>query len=149
MMGGRVAEEICLHQQTTGAEDDFRQAVELATKMVCKWGMSETLGPMSYLRDEGNFLGEQLNKTVYSESTGKIIDKEIKSVIEECYNEAKEILLNERDFLIYLADMLLVNETLDKEEIDIVYDCTTVKRATGKTARSKGDGMACAGSEYT
>lgn len=149
MMGGRVAEEICLHQQTTGAEDDFRQAMELATKMVCKWGMSETLGPISYLQDDGSFLGEQLNKTVYSEATGQIIDQEIKKLIETCYADTREILLEERDFLIYLADMLLVNETLDKEEIDIVYDCTTVKRATGKSARAAGDGMACAGSEYT
>ena len=144
LMGGRAAEEICLHQQTTGAEDDFRQAVELATKMVCKWGMSDDIGPMSYLRDEGSFLGEQLQSTVYSEETGQAIDREIKKVVESCYREAKEILSNERDFLIYLADMLLVNETLDKEEIEIVYDCTTVKRATGRMAKDAGDGMACA-----
>lgn len=146
LMGGRAAEEICLHQQTTGAEDDFRQAVDLATKMVCKWGMSDSIGPMSYIRDDGNFLGEQLSRTVYSEETGQAIDLEIKKLIVGCYREAKEILSNERDFLIYLADMLLVNETLDKEEMEIIYECTTVKRATGKSAQAAGDGMACASS---
>ena len=145
LMGGRAAEEICLHQQTTGAEDDFRQAVDLATKMVCKWGMSDNIGPMSYLREDGGVLGEQLNRTVYSEETGQTIDREIKKVVEACYREAKEVLSSERDFLIYLADMLLVNETLDKEEVEIIYKCTTVKRAAGKSARSAGDGMACAG----
>jgi cell division protease FtsH len=144
LMGGRAAEEVCLNQQTTGAEDDFRQAVELATKMVCKWGMSDSLGPMSYITDDGNFLGEQMTRTVYSEETGQIIDREIKKLIEACYREAKEILSNERDFLIYLADMLLVNETLDREEMEIIYECTTVKRATGKSAKAAGDGMACA-----
>ncbi|MCB2184522.1 MAG: ATP-dependent zinc metalloprotease FtsH [Desulfobulbaceae bacterium] len=143
LMGGRLAEEICLNQQTTGAEDDFRQAVELASKMVCKWGMSENIGPMSYLRDDGSFLGEQLSNTAHSEKTNQEIDEEVKKLIETCYREAGELLTKEKDFLIYLANMLLVNETLDLEEMDIVYECTTKKRRDGIDPSAEDDGMAC------
>jgi cell division protease FtsH len=145
LMGGRVAEEICLNQQTTGAEDDFRQAVDLATKMVCQWGMTDKIGPLSYVRDDGVFLGEQLSRNAYSEETGQIIDREVKRIVESCYREAKKILTAEQDFLIYLADMLLVNETLDHEEMEIIYECTSKKRREGASAKSHpgDDGMAC------
>jgi cell division protease FtsH len=144
LMGGRVAEETCLNQQTTGAEDDFRQAIELATKMVCQWGMSENIGPMSYMKDDGAFLGEQLSRTVYSEETGQSVDREVKRLVESCYREARKVLTAEKDFLIYLADMLLVNETLDQEEMEIIYECTSKKRKEGSSAKAPGDGMACA-----
>jgi cell division protease FtsH len=145
LMGGRVSEEICLNQQTTGAEDDFRQAVELATKMVCQWGMTDNIGPLSYVRDDGAFLGEQLSRNAYSEETGQIIDREVKRLVESCYREARKILTAEQDFLIYLADMLLVNETLDHEEMEIIYECTSKKRRESAFAKSHpgDDGMAC------
>ncbi|MEW6289847.1 MAG: hypothetical protein AB1545_08340 [Thermodesulfobacteriota bacterium] len=116
LMGGRASEEICLSQQTTGAEDDFRQAVVLASKMVCQWGMTDELGPMSYVRDDGAFLGEQLARNAYSEETGRIIDREVKSLVESCYAEARRILIAEQDFLVYRADMLLINETLIRKK---------------------------------
>ncbi|MFH1215104.1 MAG: ATP-dependent zinc metalloprotease FtsH [Pseudomonadota bacterium] len=144
LMGGRVAEELCLVQQTTGAEDDFRQAITLATKMVCQWGMSEAIGPLSYLQNDGAFLGEQLNKSAYSEETSQRIDREVKRLVESCYNEAKEILTAEKDFVIYLAEMLLVNETLDREEMEIVYECTSKKRIAGESPGASDEGMACA-----
>lgn len=128
LLGGRVAEEIALNQQTTGAEDDFQQALEIATNMVCKWGMDKEIGPMAYSRDEGGFLGERMSRGHYSEETSCMIDKEVKRIITECYDRAKEILTRENDFLDYLADMLLVNETLDHEEMDIIYSCTAKKR---------------------
>jgi cell division protease FtsH len=143
LMGGRASEEICLNQQTTGAEDDFRQAVDLATKMVCQWGMTDSIGPMSYVRDEGAFLGEQLSRNAYSEETGRSIDREVKGLVESCYREAREILTAEKDFLVYLADMLLVNETLDKEEMEIVYECTSKKREEGADAPAAGEGALC------
>jgi cell division protease FtsH len=127
--GGRVAEEIALNQQTTGAEDDFQQAVEIATKMVCTWGMNSEVGPMAYARDAGGFLGEQSSMAQYSEDTARMIDHEVKKLINSCYARAKEILIEQFDFLNYLADMLLVNETLDKEEMEIVYNCSMKKRA--------------------
>jgi len=128
LLGGRVAEEIALNQQTTGAEDDFQQAVEIATNMVCKWGMDKEIGPMSYASDAGGFLGEQMARGHYSEETSRMIDQQIKSIISECYDNAKQILTREIDFLDYLADMLLVNETLDGEEMEIIYSCTAKRR---------------------
>jgi len=128
LLGGRVAEEIALNQQTTGAEDDFQQAVEIATKMVCNWGMVKEIGPMSYAHSAEGFLGEQTVRGNYSEETAHLIDREIKKLVTECYDKAKEILTREIDFLDYLADMLLVNETLDSEEMDIIYTCTAKKR---------------------
>jgi len=128
LLGGRVAEEIALNQQTTGAEDDFQQAVEIATNMVCKWGMDNEIGPMAYSRDGGGFLGENTARAHYSEETSRLIDKEVKRIISECYDRAREILTREIDFLDYLADMLLINETLDHEEMDIIYSCTAKRR---------------------
>ncbi|MCK9296528.1 MAG: ATP-dependent zinc metalloprotease FtsH [Desulfobulbaceae bacterium] len=144
LMGGRASEEICLSQQTTGAEDDFRQAVDLATKMVCQWGMTDKIGTMSYIRDDGAFLGEQLSRNAYSEETGRIIDREVKTLVESCYREARRILTAEQDFLVYLADMLLVNETLDLEEMEIIYECTAKKRREGASGASGDEkDMAC------
>jgi len=128
LLGGRVAEEIALNQQTTGAEDDFQQAVEIATRMVCSWGMDQEIGPMSYSRKEGGFLGDQFARGNYSEATALLIDNEVKKIILSCYDNAKKILTTEIDFLYYLADMLLLNETLDKEEMEIIYSCTKKKR---------------------
>ncbi|MCL7486556.1 MAG: ATP-dependent zinc metalloprotease FtsH [Desulfobulbaceae bacterium] len=129
LLGGRVAEEIALNQQTTGAEDDFQQAVEIATKMVCNWGMDPVVGPMAYARNAGGFLGEQSARSHYSEDTARLIDHEVKKLIDDCYARAKEILTEQFDFLNFLADMLLINETLDREEMEIVYNCTKNKRS--------------------
>ena len=128
LLGGRVAEEIALNQQTTGAEDDFQQAVEIATKMVCSWGMDSVIGPMAYTRNRASFLGEESSSIHYSEDTSKLIDQEVKKLIENCYSRAKEVLTEEFDFLHCLADMLLINKTLDSEEMQIVYECTQRKR---------------------
>ncbi len=128
LMGGRVAEEIALSQQTTGAEDDFQQAIQIATKMVCNWGMVDEIGPMSYAVDDGGFLGEHMIRGQYSEETARRIDQEVKRLVEECYCKAREVLQRERDFLGRLADTLLINETLDREEVEIIYACTTPKR---------------------
>jgi cell division protease FtsH len=132
LLAGRAAEEIALKQQTTGAEDDFQQAVNITTKMVCKWGMDDEVGPISYAREEGGFLGEQMAGGVYSEETARLIDSRIKKLINECYENAREILIREVDFLRHLADMLLINETLDKEEVEIIHDCVVKKRAEGQ-----------------
>ncbi len=137
-MGGRGAEELCLHQQTTGAEDDLHQAVEIANNMVCRWGMNQVIGAVSYSHDSGRYLGEQNSTDVFSEETARKIDGEVKKIIDECYNEATKILKREEDFLLHLAEMLLVNETLDSEEIDIIHTCIKKKRREKKNEeRSK------------
>ncbi|MFH1216959.1 MAG: ATP-dependent zinc metalloprotease FtsH [Pseudomonadota bacterium] len=128
-MGGRAAEEICFNQQTTGAEDDLHQAVQIANKMVCRWGMNPVIGAVSYSRDNGGFLGERRAvSSAYSEETARNIDREVKKIIDECYYEATQILEMEKDFLTHLAEMLLVNETLDQEEMEIVHTCIKKKR---------------------
>jgi len=144
LLGGRVAEEVALNQQTTGAEDDFQQAIEIASKMVCKWGMDSEIGPMAYARDEGGFLGEQMRSERLSDETARLIDREVKKLIDECYATAREILTREIDFLDYLADMLLINETLDHEEMEIIYACTAKKRLEQREEdEPAGDNPAC------
>ena len=136
-MGGRAAEEICFNQQTTGAEDDLYQAGEIANKMVCRWGMNPVIGAVSYSRNSGTFLGEQNSTNIYSEETACTIDKEVKKIIDECYAEATMILKRENDFLHHLAEMLLVNETLDHEEMEIVHTCIKKKRLEKKNVKHK------------
>ena len=143
LMGGRVAEEICLNQQTTGAEDDFHQAVEIASKMVCRWGMNPEIGTVSYVKSEGGFLGEQESHSAFSEETARTIDREVKKIIDGCYGEAKNILEQEQDYLTNLADMLLVNETLDREEMDIVYNCSITKRGEVQQGDEEADSAVC------
>ncbi|NOQ47341.1 MAG: ATP-dependent zinc metalloprotease FtsH, partial [Desulfobulbaceae bacterium] len=127
-MGGRAAEEIYFNQQTTGAEDDLYQAGEIANKMVCRWGMNPVIGAVAYSKSTGRFLGEQNSTNIYSEETARTIGQEVKKIIDECYAEAIRILTREKDFLAHLADMLLVNETLDQEEMEIVHSCIKKKR---------------------
>jgi cell division protease FtsH len=127
-MGGRAAEEICFNQQTTGAEDDLYQAGQIANKMVCRWGMNPVIGAVSYSRNSEEFLGERDRTKFYSEETARTIDREVKKIIDECYSEAILMLEREKDFLQHLAETLLVNETLDHEEMEIVYNCIKKKR---------------------
>ncbi len=128
LLGGRAAEDLELGQQTTFAEDDFEQAVRIATQMVCRWGMNTTLGHVSYTRNDGGFLGEQTQFNTFSDETARDIDREVKKIIEKAYARALNMLKKEREFLVNLAEALLVNETLDNEEMDIVYRCSLSKR---------------------
>ncbi len=121
LLGGRAAEELMLSQQTTFAEDDFEQAVKIATQMVCRWGMNNVLGHMSYTRSSGGFLGEQMQFDSFSDETARTIDREVKKFVEESYDTAYQILEQEKKFLSVLATALINNETLDNEEMDIVY----------------------------
>ncbi len=132
LMGGRVAEEVSLNQKTTGAEDDFQQAVNIAKQMICKWGMDKELGPVAYAYDDGGFLGDSMTQNSISDETARQIDRQVKNLIENCYQEARGILEREKDFLESLAQMLLFHETLDGEELQIIYGCTLRKRKEKK-----------------
>lgn len=121
LVGGRAAEELMLDQQTTFAEDDFEQAVKIATQMVCRWGMNNVLGHVSYTRNSGGFLGNPMEYNSFSDETARDIDREVKKVVEHSYAAALQILKKEKRFLSVLANALINNETLDDEEIDIVY----------------------------
>ncbi len=118
-MGGRVAEEIIFGEQTTGAQNDFERATQLARHMVTRWGMSP-LGPLTYgKRDEQIFLGKELAvHQDYSEETAIAIDKAVHDIVMECYDKAQEIIETNLDGLKHLANALLERETLITEEIE-------------------------------
>jgi len=120
LMGGRVAEEIVFNHITTGAGNDIERATEIARKMVCEWGMSETLGPLTYgKKEELIFLGKEITQHKdYSESTAQEIDSEVKKIVTECYKKAKQILTDNADLLHLLAQRLLEKEVLDNANID-------------------------------
>jgi cell division protease FtsH len=128
LMGGRAAEKIALNQQTTGAQEDLLRATEIATRMVCKWGMNEAAGPLAYAKDEEGFLGEETHRLHYSEATAHLVDREIKKLIDGCYREADRVLTEQKKFLFHLAEILLDTETLDGEEMDIIFECSLAKQ---------------------
>ena len=133
LLGGRVSEEIQFHEVTTGAHNDFEKATKIARAMVTEYGMSD-LGPVQLEQQEGGvFLGRDYNKTRnFSNEIAHEIDKEVRKIIDECYQEAKRILLENRDLVKLLADSLLEYETLTKEQIDSLVE-------TGKMPEEKPD----------
>jgi len=119
LLGGRVSEEMFLGEVTTGASDDFRRATNIARSMVTEYGMSD-LGPVQYeQKTEGVFLGRDYGKTKnFSDKVAHEIDEEVRKIVEECYEKARKILKDNKDLVNLLADALVVNETLTKEQID-------------------------------
>jgi cell division protease FtsH len=122
MMGGRVAEELILHSQTTGAGNDIERATEIARKMVCEWGMSEKLGPLTFgKKDEQIFLGREFAQhRDYSEETARMIDNEVRAIVTQSYEKAKDILQRNMATLHQLANSLLEKEVLDGRQIDSI-----------------------------
>ncbi len=127
LLGGRAAEEIVLNQQTTGAGDDLEKATEMARKMVCEWGMSERLGPLTFGKNEEHiFLGREVARAKdYSEDTALVIDSEIKRIVMECETRAKQILEEHIEKLHALARALLERESLDGEEVSRILRAGT------------------------
>ncbi len=124
LLGGRAAEEIALNTQTTGAENDLQRATELARKMVCEYGMSENLGPVTFgKREEHIFLGKEIARHKdYSELTAQKIDEEIRRIVISAYEKTKKLLEENREKLDRLAKALLEKETLTSDEIDKVIN---------------------------
>ncbi|OPY65247.1 MAG: ATP-dependent zinc metalloprotease FtsH [Syntrophorhabdus sp. PtaU1.Bin050] len=122
LLGGRVAEELVLHHQTTGAGNDIERATEIARKMVCEWGMSDHLGPLNYgKKEEHIFLGKEIAQhRDFSEQTAQEIDQELQRMVTNCFERAKGIVLANMDALDAIARRLLEKEVLDGEEIDVV-----------------------------
>ncbi|MCL4233808.1 MAG: ATP-dependent zinc metalloprotease FtsH [Deltaproteobacteria bacterium] len=119
MMGGRVAEEIALGHVTTGAANDIQRATDMARRMVTEWGMSDSLGPLRYGRQEEMvFLGKELaHHKDYSEATANEIDREIRTLVTDALGRAREILTDQRDALERIAGALLEYETIDGNEL--------------------------------
>jgi cell division protease FtsH len=121
-MGGRAAEETALGEQTSGAGNDIERATEVARKMVCEWGMSDAMGPLTFgKKDEEVFLGRDFGvKKDYSDKTAELIDDEIKKIVSTAHERAVDIMRANRDKLDTMAHALLEREVLDANEIDMI-----------------------------
>ncbi|HEU4720168.1 MAG TPA: cell division protein FtsH, partial [Gemmatimonadaceae bacterium] len=119
LLGGRIAEEITNGSMTTGAGNDLERATDLARRMVCEWGMSSTMGPLTFgKKEEQIFLGREIAQhTDYSEDTALRIDQEVKRFVTDNYNRALAILTEHKAPLMAMADALLQRETLDAEQV--------------------------------
>ncbi|MCM8824762.1 MAG: cell division protein FtsH, partial [Candidatus Omnitrophica bacterium] len=121
LLAGRVTEKIIFGRMFTGSENDLRIATEIARKMVCEWGMSEKLGPVSFREHEAVFLGRDLvQQRTLSEATNKEIDNEIRNILEKASQTAEQIIRNNMNKLKALVEKLLEKETLSSEEIRLV-----------------------------
>jgi len=124
LFGGRIAEEVFMHQMTTGASNDFERATAIARDIVTRYGMTTELGPMVYAENEGEvFLGRSVTKTTHmSEATMQKVDAEIRKIIDEQYQRARAILEGNRDKVDSMAKALLEWETIDADQINDIID---------------------------
>ncbi|VXC43275.1 protease, ATP-dependent zinc-metallo [Pseudomonas sp. 8BK] len=154
LFGGRIAEEMTLGFDgvTTGASNDIMRATQLAKNMVTKWGLSEKLGPLMYAEEEGEvFLGRSMgsNQSNVSADTAKLIDQEVRSIIDECYGTAKRLLLENRDKLDAMADALMKYETIDAEQIEDIMNGLTPREPKGWQGGDDNNGTPTAPVEVT
>jgi cell division protease FtsH len=119
LLGGRIAEEITMDSLTTGAGNDLERATELSRKMVCEWGMSDAMGPLTFgKKEEQIFLGREIAQHQdYSEDTALKIDQEVKRFVTDAYQRARALLSAHKDTLIRMAEALLQREVLDAEQV--------------------------------
>ena len=146
LMGGRAAEELMFNQQTTGAQGDLLTATKIATNMICKWGMSKTLGPQAFSIESGGFIEGAGGRLPMGFNTAKRIDQEVNELLSCCYEEAISILKDEQRFLKTLADILLQVETLDREEFDIIVKYSMKKEVAAKKDPEQ-SGTSCTANE--
>jgi cell division protease FtsH len=131
MMGGRVAEEVVYNQKTTGAGNDIERATDLAHRMVCEWGMSDNMGPLSFgKKQEAIFLGRDIGQQRdFSEQTAQSIDREVRDIVERNYQNAKRIVTEHIAALHRLTDALMEYETIDGAEVDMLIRGEKIQRA--------------------
>ena len=150
LFGGRIAEELTLGFDgvTTGASNDIQRATELARSMVTKWGLSEKLGPLLYEEDEGEvFLGRSVTQRKnVSSQTAIDIDIEIRSVIDRCYAQARQILVDNRDILDSMSEALMKYETIDADQIDDLMARRTLRPPRGWNDGDKSGGASASAS---
>ena len=132
LMGGRAAEELIFKEMTTGAGNDIEQATSLARKMVCEWGMSDTLGPMSFgKKNEEVFLGREIqNQKDYSEETAKLIDDEVVKIVRKAQRKAKSILKSKVKYLHQIAEALLKYETINGDDLLNIMNGNAIVRSS-------------------
>ena len=119
LLGGRIAEEITMDSLTTGAGNDLERATELARRMVCEWGMSDAMGPLTFgKKEEQIFLGREIAQHQdYSEDTALTIDQEVKRFVTQNYERSHKILTESKETLVKIADALLAREVLDADQV--------------------------------
>lgn len=124
LLGGRVAEKLVFEDITTGAGDDLKKATQMARRMVCQWGMSEKLGPLTFKQgDEHPFLGREITEPKdFSEHTAQLIDEEVQSIVKKMEDKAQEVLRANRNKLDALAKELMEHETLDNSEVSALFE---------------------------
>ena len=124
LLGGRIAEEITTGDITTGAGNDLERATEMARKMVCEWGMSDAMGPLTFgKKEEQIFLGREIaQQQDYSGVTAERIDQEVKRIVSENYDKATTLLTAHKHHLLAIAEALLARESLDGEQVKRLVD---------------------------
>ncbi len=123
LLGGRIAEKIVFNHLSTGSANDIAAATDIAHRLVCEWGMSGVLGSMVYRQTQHQFLGDVDIKGHFSETTAREIDLEVRRIINDCYDETEKLLRSHNRLIHDLAEILMVNETIDAEEMEIVVQC--------------------------
>ncbi len=133
-MGGRAAEQVALNIMTTGAANDLERATQLARRMICEFGMSDQLGPITFgRREEMVFLGRDIShQKDYSETTAREIDDEVRRVVTEAYDKARNILTENRSALDRIAEALLLYETIDGDELKMLLEGQQLTREPPK-----------------
>jgi len=121
-MGGRIAEELMFNEMSSGASNDIERATETARAMVCRWGMSEKMGPLSFGKSDGEvFLGRDFNSSKdYSEDTARQIDAEVRVIVVGCYEKGKSLLTENLEALKRVSEALVEYETLDAEDVNLL-----------------------------
>jgi len=121
--GGRVAEELIFEDVTTGASQDIKQATAMAKAMVTKYGMSDDVGMICYDDDEEVFIGRDLGHTRgYSENVAARIDSEVKRILDECSNKARQMIRENEDVLYRCAELLLEKEKIGRSEFEALFE---------------------------
>ena len=130
LLGGRIAEELMFGEMSAGASNDIERATAIARAMVCRWGMSEKLGPLSFGKAEGEvFLGRDFSaRPDYSEETARQIDTEVRGIVMGSYERAKKLLMENMETLKRIADSLVEYETLDAADLDLIMQGKTMTR---------------------
>jgi cell division protease FtsH len=125
-LAGRAAEELKFGDVTTGAQNDFQQATNIARRMVAEWGMSDSLGHVALIEEQRGFLGNSMERGSYSEDTARAIDDEVKTIIETQYERVLEVLRNYSNGMERVVNVLLERETLTGEEFQTVLEGGTL-----------------------
>ncbi|MBO4288735.1 MAG: AAA family ATPase, partial [Lachnospiraceae bacterium] len=128
-LGGRIAEELVFGDITTGASQDIKHVTQIAHDMVTKYGMSEKVGMINCADDEEVFIGRDMVKKNYGEHLSTLIDNEERRIIDECYEKAKALLLENMDVMHACAELLLVKEKIDQEEFEALFKKPQIETA--------------------